>query len=155
MIGDRFVGEIAGGDDMWKRRAALAAHPKTFGQVDLDEVAISSAKPAERVQSLYDSRTMRPPRAYASSQGDNCNTPCGKGIQTNCAVTPINVVRLDVLNKAGYRQAVLRQADPPGKQILADLLVLQAVESEVVEKCLERSFLIPSPIVTGRQHMIE
>ena len=47
------------------------------------------------------------------------------------------------------RQAVLRQTDASGKEILANLFVLQAVKAVVVEKGLERSLLVPFGIVAA------
>src|ERR1019366_10037772 len=47
VIGDGFVGEIAGSDDVRKCDAILAADSKTLRQMDLDEVPILSSKLAE------------------------------------------------------------------------------------------------------------
>jgi len=70
-------------------------------------------------------------------------------------MTSIERVRLGVFNETGSRQAVLRQANPAGKKILADLLVLQAIKAEVVEERSERLLPVPIGIVTRWEHVIK
>ena len=70
-------------------------------------------------------------------------------------MTPVEQVRLGVFNETGARQAVLRQPNPSGKEILADLFVLQAVKAVVVEEGSERLLPAAIGIVTGREHVIE
>jgi hypothetical protein len=150
--GDGFVGEIAGGDDVRKQAAALAAHAQALGQVDLDEVAISSAKPAERVESLHDSGapgSTESPRLRPATQRRRA---LGKGIQAGGAMAiVVPAIRLGVLNETGNGQAVLRQADAAGTEILADLFVLQAVEAVVVEEGLSDRDSGPSSGIVGRR----
>jgi len=158
--GDGFVGEIAGGEDVGKRAAALLADAKTLGQVNFDEVAVSSAKAAERIEGLDDSGAPGPASSYATGQRHHSDAPLGKGTETGGAIAigvmgTIHAIRLSILNEAGDGKAVLRQADAAGTKILTDLFVLCSVEAEVIEEGIERSRLISVGIVRSRQHVVK
>src|SRR5450631_1418142 len=99
MSGDCFVREVTGRNDVRKRGAALAANPNALREVDLDKVAVLSAKLAKGVQCLHNSGTMCPPRTHAARQRHNCNSAAGECIQTGGAMTTINVVGLSILNE--------------------------------------------------------
>jgi len=70
-------------------------------------------------------------------------------------MTAIYLIRLSVLNKSGDGQAVLRQTDASGNEILSNLLVLQAVKAVVIEQGLERLLLPSFGIVAGWEQVIK
>jgi hypothetical protein len=83
-------------------------HPQTLGQVNLDEVAILSAKLAERVQGLDDCDATGPPCAHASHQSHHSYAPCRKRIETGGSLAIIYLIHRDIPSEGCGRQAVLR-----------------------------------------------
>ena len=110
---DGLMRQIAGSDNVQKRRATLPAHSKTLCQMNFDEVAIAAAQLAEGIQSLHDTGSPCPPRAHATGKGNDSHPPRSECLQTKRTVTIIHSSGCRVFNKAGRGQAVLGQTDAP------------------------------------------
>src|ERR1039457_5831678 len=149
MICNCFMSEVAGRDDVRKRGAAFPAHPKTFCQVDLDEIAILSAQLTERIQGLHNSCATGPPCAQTSRQRHHCNASQGESLKASGTMAIINRIRGEILNEARSGQTVLRQTDPARTKILANLLMLHAVEPVVIEQSAEGSRSASFSFLTG------
>ena len=62
-LADRFVREVAGGDDVRQRRAGQPSHSAALGQVNLQKSAMLTAELAERVDRLDYARAFCPAAA--------------------------------------------------------------------------------------------
>ena len=76
-------------------------------------------------------------RVPTPSKGHHRDPAIGEGLDAGSAVASIDVIRLCVLYETGDGEAVLRQTDATGTEILPDLFLLEAVETMSVKKSLQ------------------
>ena len=84
---DGLVGEIARGDDVRDRGFQGIGHATALGQMNLDEVTISSLKAAKRMERLHYSRTLGPAAPRAGSQCKHRNLAFGNRVPPPVAGT--------------------------------------------------------------------
>ncbi len=118
---DGLVSQIAGGDDVRRQGAGLAAHAQALGQVDLQEAAAAAAQKAKRVEGFDHSGAFGPAAAQASSQGDYRDGPIRQRRAAEFQIAARQLaggvedgVRPGVFDLAAGRQTVLGQADAAG-----------------------------------------
>ena len=68
---DRFVGQVAGRDDMGYVRAVFSRNAAAFGQMHFNKTAVPPAEFAERIERLDDARPSGPAAARTGGQRHN------------------------------------------------------------------------------------
>ena len=155
------VRQITRREDVRQRLAGELADAAALGEVRFNEGPVRAVEFAERMQRLHHARALRPAAAHAGGERDHGEFAAREGGEAGFAkflrqrrggVQDIRVVH--VLDIGAGGQAVLREADAAVFQIVANLLVLHAVEAVLFEQfgeaLLLAAFAFSSAAADGR-----
>lgn len=145
---DRVVGEVAGGEDMGEGCTGLAGAASGFGEMDLDEGAVTSGESGEGMEGFADPGALGPAGTGAGGQGDDGEFAPGERFESGGAEgggfrgrVPAggvgDVLVADVLDGGFGAEAVLGEADATIAQVGADLFVLGGIEAAGMEEFVE------------------
>ena len=129
--------------------------------------SMHAAELRERMERLDDAGPLRPAAAHACGVGDHrglaapqCGLAGPKQLRSQArllelAAAPEDLRRPHVLDHRRRGQAVHREADAARPQVRANLLVLGAVESVLVEPVIQAPVRAFGPFVGGQQRVQE
>ena len=155
------VREVAGGENVRRQHARLAAGAQALGEVDLDEAAVAAAELAERVEGLDHARALGPAAAHAAGERNHGDAAGCERFLAGAAAGLGDlrglgqVAGADVFDDGVHRQAVLRQANAAGAHVGLDLSVLHGVETVLLQHGLQGMGSVGGLFLAARQQVVE